>query len=208
MLGALAALVVGAVGAARADLTESLVVSSLFPNDFPQEVPLVAVAAASMRRFSSLPGARFAVVFLAMRPGVPQVLRLWHAEVPTHLRVTALDAHPGAQGTMQQVLLLTRVSLHGGRRVGHEAVLGLAPDAQMAGVFLLVECSGLRARDVADRALWMQALSGPEGLEWFDAQAQARAGEIPDSPLQAQARIVQGLPVPSPASRARTQWLR
>jgi hypothetical protein len=208
MLGALAMLMAGAVGGAGAEATDSLIVSSLFPNDFPQEVALVAVAEARLRQFSSPPGARLAVVFLALRPGVPQLLRLWHADVPARLRVTAFDAHPGVQTTMRQAVLFTRVSLHGGRRVGHEAVIGLAPEAPMAGVYLLVECAGLTARNAADRTLWMQALSDTVGLEWFDAQAQARSGDIPDSPLQAQARLVPAPPVPLPASRARTQWLR
>jgi hypothetical protein len=206
VLGALAVLAAGAGGAAKADSIESLMPSSVLANDFPQEIALVAVAEASLRRIALPPGTRLGLVFLALRPGVSQVLRLWHVDVPTHLRVTALDAHPGVQGAMRQVLLFTSVALHGGRRVGHEAVLGLAPDAQWAGVYLLVECSGLRARDVADRALWMQLLSDTDGPESFDTWA--RAGDVPDSPLQAQARVLQGLPVAMPALRARTQWLR
>jgi hypothetical protein len=208
MLGALAMLAAGAAGGAGADAIESLVVSSLFANDFPQEVALIAVTEARLRQLSLPTGTRLAVVFLALRPGVSRLLRLWHADVPARLRVTAFDAHPGVQTTMRQVVLFTRVSLHGGRRIGHEAVIGLAPEAQIAGVYLLVECAGLNARTAADRTLWVQALSDIVGLEWFDTQAQARTLDVPDSPLQAQARVVQAPPVPLPATRARTQWLR
>lgn len=167
----------------------------------------MAAAEVAMRRFPSPPGSHVALLFVTLRPGVSQVLRLWHVNLPSRLRVIALDALPGAEATMRQELQLARVTMRGGRYTGHEAVIGLAPESPMAGVYLLVECTGSAAREVADRALWIQVMNDPDGAEWSESRNQARAGDVPESPLQAQSRIAQGLPAPLPPSRARTQWL-
>jgi hypothetical protein len=165
-------------------------VPSLAIDDIPRFVTEFVPAGGPILRFTSRPGAWYALVHVPLLAALPAQLWLWMPADAHDVRVTVLDRPPGAGPTAGIPLPLR--AARGGARVALQSVPFVIPsDGAAAGAFVLVEQSrGANARPLP---VWMQ-LRSMEGEYWsgstygygphFDGIGAGRHDPVPLSPLQ------------------------
>lgn len=174
-------------------------VPSLAMDDLPRFVTEFVPAGGSILRFTSRPGAWYALVHVPLLAALPTQLSLWMPADARDVRITVLDRPPGASPTASIPLPLRAART--GARVALQSVPFVIPSEGAAvGAFVLVE--QWHAGNARPLPVWMQ-LRSLEGEYWggsaygyvppFDGIGSGRRDPVPTSPLQSPRHYSGGL---------------
>lgn len=113
---------------------------TVFPDDFPADVSFFFPAGGPLERFTSRPGAWYAIYRTPLYPGRPYDLILEHSGDPTRIKIFALDNHPFERVSVKAELHPVKAE---GRRhssgTAYVATIALPRDSAVYGVYLLME---------------------------------------------------------------------
>lgn len=112
---------------------------TLYPDDYPLGVAFFFPSGGPLERFTSRPGAWYAIYRMPLYPGRPYDVLLGHAGDPARMKVYALDNHPFDVVSIKYELNLRRLEFGGRRNTLYGTTISTPPDSAAYGVYLLLE---------------------------------------------------------------------
>jgi hypothetical protein len=134
---------------------------ALYPDEPPTKVTFYFSGGGPLERFTSKPGAWYALYRLPLYPNQPCAILLNHDNESERVRVFALDRSPFDTVSMKYELRMTNLDwqpFRANNARSYEAVISLPTDAAVPGIYLLVEWTPLGPAD-KPRPLLFQVLT-------------------------------------------------
>jgi hypothetical protein len=207
-LAALAAFLLSIAGGAPANaLFNGPPAITVYPDDFPVDVAFFFPAGGPLERFTSRPGAWYAIYRTPMYPGRPYDLVIGHFGDPARLKVFALDNHPFGKVSVKQELLLRKFDSGDPSERIYGATISIPRDSAVYGLYLLLEWNPPAGND-RPLPVELQVLTAERSPMWGQGRPWGRSG--PDrgveSPLQSQNRDPYEIQVPRSGAREKEKW--